>query len=791
MNLYIWPDSVSARPSSPKASNIKGTVYSVTNGLDHDVLYKWQVVGKNNCHFAEGPVQKFKTMPLPDLYIASSSIPTTLTGGTTVTLTWEVKNKGLNSTGNSAWKDRVYLSNDPDLRTTDDQLLATFDNVSYLQPGKSYIQTRDVAIPSLPGTYYLFIITDNSQANCMGELNGDVCSVPRNIGFHNVAESDEHNNYIYKVVNIAAAPAADLEVISVGVPTTVFNGSTINVNYFVKNVGQANAVGKKTYASGSLPLVTISTGGGSFGGGVPSCYDNYWYDMIYLSTDDQFSPETDINIGYSFVALKSKTQKDACGNFAGIPLPVDSTYNMIAEVNLPPKYVGNYYILVVAADQEGVDEAKRYSNNVKASEQITINLTPPPDLAVTELIIPTTAVSGQEANFSYTVKNIGASAPHKTENVWYDHIFISKKNTFVEDSCISIGKYYQSIIPAFLPDSFYTNLKTIKIPEGLVGDYYVYVVTDKEDKIFEHTFTENNIRRSTGTINITAGSYPDLELLSLTIPDTIYAGKEFTVTYQVKNNGTGRAALTHYDQLYYSGENVWKPALGIKASSVSQVLEPGQTVTRQIKAHAPEYIGEVWFFLFTDCNNAIFENGIEDNNLKGITQPVYIKYAPLEADLEIPASNFPVVAQSGSIINVSATVRNLGNEATKAGTWADGFYLSSDTLLDADDQVLLLRYFRSSVLNPTATYDINANLELPQGMSGKYYIIFVVDANKLISNETNRLNNYVIKAINISASPAPDLIVTSLIAPAEAFAGQKIKVKYTVKNQGGSDAKSK
>jgi hypothetical protein len=128
-------------------------------------------------------------------------------------------------------------------------------------------------------------------------------------------ESDEQNNYIYKVINISAPPAADLAVTSVGVPTSVFNGSTINVTYQVKNAGQANAVGKKTYASGVMPMTgEISTGGSVGEFEVLNCYDYYWSDMIYLSEDEEYSPETDINIGYSFVSLKSKTEKDLCGN---------------------------------------------------------------------------------------------------------------------------------------------------------------------------------------------------------------------------------------------------------------------------------------------------------------------------------------------------------------------------------------------------------------------------------------------------------------------------------------------
>src|SRR5690606_6511800 len=57
-DVYIWPDSVAARPASAIATGITGPAYSVKSGLSYDVTYKWQVVAKNNCRFTESPVQK-------------------------------------------------------------------------------------------------------------------------------------------------------------------------------------------------------------------------------------------------------------------------------------------------------------------------------------------------------------------------------------------------------------------------------------------------------------------------------------------------------------------------------------------------------------------------------------------------------------------------------------------------------------------------------------------------------------------------------------------------------------
>lgn len=790
-DLYIWPDSIATRPAFAYASNISGAAYSAKMDLANNLFYKWQIVAKNNCRSTAGPVQKFKTIPLPDLQIIGSTIPASANGGTPIALTWEVKNSGLTSTGSSEWEDKIYLSTDLDLRAADDQLLGTFKNISYLQPGKSYTQREEVVLPSVPGTYYLFIITDNKHATCNGTLTGDKCSIDRTSGGDHVLESNEQNNYIYKVITVNPSPAADLAVTSVGAPTSVFNGSKINVTYQVKNIGQANAVGKKSYPSGVIPFTTGVTSGGSYrGGSVPSCYDQYWNDMIYLSEDNSYSPETDVYVGYSFVALKSKTQRDICMNYAGIPLVIDSTYTMTSEVNLPPKYVGKYYIIVVAADKEGVDEASRYGNNIKASEQITINLTPPPDFSITNVSAPATAVSGKEATFSYTVKNIGANGPHKSENVWYDNIYISKKNTFNKDSSISIGKFYKTNSPAFLRDSSYANTKELKIPEGIAGNYYVYVVTNEEFKVFEHTYTTNNIAKSTGAINISAGSYPDLSVLSVEVPDTIYAGREFTIKYQVKNIGTGKIATNYFDHIYYSTTSAWNPVYVLKSNFISGVFESGQTKNLELKLTAPENIGNAWFFVYTDPNDNIFENGSETNNLKGISKSVYIKYAPLESDLSVSSLTVPLAGHSGSKAKIEWKISNIGTDVTKVNSWSDGIYISADSLLDGNDKALVVNNFRNSPLSPREGYNASTEVDLPKGLSGKYYIFLVTDATKAVINEGTEKNNIAFKSITLTQNPAADLVVTSWNAPSEAYAGQTITVKYTVKNQGGTDAQS-
>ena len=53
-------------------------------------------------------------------------------------------------------------------------------------------------------------------------------------------------------------------------------------------------------------------------------------------------------------------------------------------------------------------------------QDITVTLTPPPDLTVTDISTADTLVTGEEMVVQYTVTNIGAGAPF--EPYWRDQI---------------------------------------------------------------------------------------------------------------------------------------------------------------------------------------------------------------------------------------------------------------------------------------------------------------------------------------------------------------------------------
>ena len=89
----------------------------------------------------------------------------------------------------------MLLSTDRDLRIGDDILIGIYPNVTFLNPGESYVRNEIIHIDrELSGTFYLFVVTDNNDATC--SFSDPVCDSLSSRGYHDsdMAEISEQNN---------------------------------------------------------------------------------------------------------------------------------------------------------------------------------------------------------------------------------------------------------------------------------------------------------------------------------------------------------------------------------------------------------------------------------------------------------------------------------------------------------------------------------------------------------------------------------------------------------------------
>ena len=108
------------------------------------------------------------------------------------------------------------------------------------------------------GSFYLFVFTDQVDAYNINfdQYTGGVAPDPYTPsvtgnpypyltgGVHHggdLPESNENDNFFYKVINILPPPSVDLQVTHISHPINAFSNSDITVSWTVTNAGQAIA----------------------------------------------------------------------------------------------------------------------------------------------------------------------------------------------------------------------------------------------------------------------------------------------------------------------------------------------------------------------------------------------------------------------------------------------------------------------------------------------------------------------------------------------------------------------
>ncbi|MBI5388491.1 MAG: hypothetical protein HZA90_27820 [Verrucomicrobia bacterium] len=201
-------------------SSLDGTFYFIVAA---DSLYQfYEGAGETNNTFI---TTNTISISAPDLQVQSVTAPSAAQFGSTVDVTWVVKNTG-SASASQVWSDRLYLTtNSSSLAGA--TVLRTLPARGALGPEASYTNTQPVTLPQqagmLPGTYFILAATDwnNTQP-----------------------ESNEANNLGSRTVNLTLGPLPDLRVTQAIAPPTATPGQPVPLVWAAANQGTAAATGR-------------------------------------------------------------------------------------------------------------------------------------------------------------------------------------------------------------------------------------------------------------------------------------------------------------------------------------------------------------------------------------------------------------------------------------------------------------------------------------------------------------------------------------------------------------------
>ncbi len=679
--------------------------------------------------------------PWADLTVTSVDAPAQLIGDPApLTVSWTVANIGPGAGLTTTWTDAVIASTNGVLGDGDDRVLARFTHSGGLAPGESDPRTETFLLPpAYTGRLHLFVVTDADGAVFENGLDAN-----------NALESPQ-------LLDVMPIPYADLAVSSVVVPAQASSGQPLDITWTVANQGI----------------------------GVTSVGE--WVDAVALATDPQ-----------------GQNRVVDFGTFSHFgQIAAGTSYDRTGQVRVPDGLTGTFYVVVKAGrkfdtNAGGPFEFVHDDNNIGVSAAFPIVLSPPPDLAVTEVVAPPSAVEGSLIDVSWTVVNQGTG---DAEGTWTDVVYLQRAGNPAAPK-VELGRFtYDEPVPSGIS---YVRSEAVRLPSQINDLYRVFVTANFEGTLYEHGATANNTRGATTEITVGVQPRPDLQIEEVVAPAQIDAGGTLNVEFLVRNQGTVATSTPQwFDRVYLSlDDKVTVDDILIEEVRNQSALAPGEsyrTVTRSIVV-PKRFRNEVHILVVADARGQVEEWPNDQNNL--FDHPLFVVPAPLP-DLVTGEVVAPLQAVDGSTIEVRYTVTNLGKGATDVADWIDTIWLARDKNRPHPSQgdVLLATVAHTGALAPGAGYDQVAQVTLPTNLdSGTYYLIPWSDPYDVVLEDTLAVNtnpddpnefdnnNYKARAIDIIGA-LPDLVVTSVVAPAQAKGGTAFHVSWTVENTGTGQAR--
>ena len=326
----------------------------------------------------------------------------------------------------------------------------------------------------------------------------------------------------------------------------------------------------------------------------------------------------------------------------------------------------------------------------------------------------------------------------------------------------------------------YARSVDLKLPLDLEGTVYFHVSTGGP---FEFIYNDNNSATS-APIDISLAPVPDLAVVQIAAPETAGAGQSIDVEWTVRNDGASGADGTWTDKLFLrkAGDPA-AAAIPLGVFTFRGQVQPGTSYTRRELVKVPVNVtGLFQVVVVTNSGETLSERGQTDNNTVTDDTTLLISFPP-HADLRVDSILVADTVDAGSTTAVEFVVTNRGGAST-SGNWTDRVYLSLDDRLTSDD-ILLAVSSNGSALDKDQSYrTLVEDFQIPSRFRGEVFVIATTDHDDAVEEFDGDRNNLLAQPLTINPLPAADLVVTEVTAPAQAFDGSTIEVRYRVTNDG-------
>lgn len=515
---------------------ISGTYYVFVKADAEDDVFEYQNESNNRSRAIDPVVVELAPpvdLTVKDLQISAND---TLYEDSIIKIEYYVHNEG---TGKAVapWIDQVNLRNGPGPNASRSSTIQNYQHSNDLPAGDSVKMTFFYKIPRLQEARYHFTVQtdrDDDVYEHQGEGNNIALSSSFKPQGYYLKQDTSSGANSSGGNNTHVTKSADLQAQQWNVPANGSSGQQLSLTW----QGLSN--------------------------GPDSLLSTAWMDRIYLSQDTIFDGG-DIRLktfGYNQALLPGQA------------------YSRTKSVKLPNGISGSYHLILnLAEDLQNIEDTLPI-NNVR-HQAINVSLTPPVDLIVDQMAIPSgTYYGGQSIWVDFSIKNDAVGSLQNryvglTARLASNPTGQGGSNVGFHDTTISLNG-----------GASYSDSVQVQLPGYAVGNYYLVLEVDRSNRIYEHLKEGNNIRAQTLTVQSSANITTDLIPTQISAPDTFWLGKTHQVPYIIENQGTVQASGTAGNGFYFAKNSTFNSAtdqlFGI--SSLPLNLNLGQTQSDQIQA---------------------------------------------------------------------------------------------------------------------------------------------------------------------------------------------------------------
>jgi hypothetical protein len=411
------------------------------------------------------------------------------------------------------------------------------------------------------------------------------------------------------------------------------------------------------------------------------------------------------------------------------------------------------------------------------SNPVTVNFTAqprvvsgPPDLVAVNVIAPAESAVGGSFEVVWTTRNTGVSA---VTAPWTETVLVSAFASGFRGQVVATVPVTASLAP----DAQVERRATITVPADLRGTVYVVVKVDSALQVNEEQFEGNNTSAS-GAIELRIA---DLEVVSVTAPDTLTLGSPVSVTYVIRNRGLVPATASWRDRLSFSTTTGGGVELASVVPPLAGPLAPGESYTNTVQV-TPAYdpgsqAGTRFLVLHTD--HTLVQAEESDANNFGASAAVNANLPP-PADLLVTSVKAPAEFPAARPVWVEWTLKNNG-VSDAVGPWSDALQLADAA--DATASTELVRVLFAGSIPPGGSITLSNQVIVPVSLAGPRFLRVFADVANQLREDDDTVNNLGATAAT-SLVTAPNLVAEALTVPSSGTLGQLIQVSWTVRNIG-------